>query len=96
MLTDWPIEELVGRKKFIYEVRLSCNLGFHIPFNCFDSYSKTNQLLNIGKTLLLTLSKIPHKQYTRTVFYSNPMVLQCHVHSAFLLDGTYLICLVWS
>jgi hypothetical protein len=29
MLTEWPMEELVGRKKYIYEVRISEPWAYH-------------------------------------------------------------------
>ena len=71
MLTEWPLEELVGngRKKYIYEVKF--RNGFLNTFSHlkpFHSYSRTNPLLSIGKTLLLMHLRIQRNPCTRIAF----------------------------
>lgn len=71
MLTEWPLEELVGNgpKKYIYEVKFKNGLlNTFSHLKPFHSYSRTNPLLSIGKTLLLMHLRIQRNPCTRIAF----------------------------
>jgi len=62
------MEELMGKKKYIYEVRFLPLEKFLVADDLF-SCSKISQWLSIGKTLLLMLLRIQHSLYIPIVFY---------------------------
>lgn len=102
MLTEWPMEDLIGRKKYIYEVcRLLLLSDKPTGFNCLVwvwyqfSFSKTNLWLSIGKTLLLMLSKILRVQSILTACFWSLQELQYLLLSASQYGGTCLIFLAW-
>lgn len=64
------MDELVGRKKFIYEVRIYLFRYWDISDHSY-SFSKTNLLWNTGKTLPRTRLKTPPNQCTPIVYCSN-------------------------
>jgi hypothetical protein len=68
MLTEWPLEDLVGngRKKYIYEVR-NRSMPRLCPNYVPPSYLRTNLLWNTGRTSLLTRSRTLLSRFTPTV-----------------------------
>lgn len=72
MLTEWSMEELVGRKKYIYEVCVIRH--FTRPGLMLRSFSKINPSWSTGKILPRMHSKTPHSPSTRIVCCSNRQV----------------------
>lgn len=106
MLTEWPMEELVGRKKYIYEVNIigsfhpdseTTNPGsaFTPPLVSICSSSKTNQLSSTGKTLHHMRLKTRPGLCIHIACYSSPMARLSQPPSVFQYEETSSIFPAW-
>lgn len=69
MLTEWPIDELMGKRKYIYEVAWFFYAGFATPHVVTFSSLKTNPWSSTGKTLRHTRSRIQQSLSIRIAFF---------------------------
>lgn len=85
MLTGWEREELVGRRKYIYEVRTNLlwpGIGMGLTRGGCHSCSKTSRWWSTGRTSRTTRSKTQPSPCTRTVCCSNRAARPSPAHSA--------------
>jgi len=97
MLTEWPLQELVGngRKKYIYEVSVCLFMNETLLNDYLSSYLKTNRSSNIGKNLLPMRSKTQRNLCTRIVSCSNLVAHQCPRPFVSPYEETCLTFQVW-
>lgn len=94
VLTGWSKEELVGQKKYIYEVNLSSTFTYLRPLNR-RSYLKISLWSSTGRTLLPMLLKTQHNLCIHTASCSNLLELRYLPRSVFQYGGIYSIFPVW-